>query len=102
MVAKYNITFPLAQDRGHQIARNAGIYAETDPLWDRLSGFGEAAKRPCRPFYVIGQSQRIAYDFTDHVSFDRSINRRELLSEVYAAGQSPGPEPRYRLNLLHR
>lgn len=85
VVARYNITFPLAQDRGHQIARSAGIYAETDPLWDRLSGFEENAPLPA--IYVIGQSQRITYDFTDRY-FDRVINRRELLSEVYTAGQA--------------
>ncbi|WP_346315923.1 redoxin domain-containing protein [Chitinophaga sp. YIM B06452] len=85
VVARYSITFPLAQDRGHQIARSAGIYAETDPLWDRLSGFEENAPLPA--IYVIGQSQRITYDFTDRY-FDRVINRRELLSEVYTAGQA--------------
>lgn len=85
VAAKYDLTFPLALDRNHQIARSAGIYAETDPLWDRLSGFEENAPLPT--VYVIGQSQRITFDYIDHY-FDRNIDRRELLSEVYTAGQA--------------
>ncbi|RPD42612.1 redoxin domain-containing protein [Chitinophaga barathri] len=85
VAAKHNITFPLALDRNHQIDRSAGIYSETDPLWDRLSGFEENAPLPA--IFVIGQSQRITFDFIDRY-FDRSINRRELLSEVYTAGQA--------------
>ena len=84
-LAKHNYTFPLAIDHNHQIARGAGIYAETDPLWDRVSGIEENAPLPA--VYVIGQSQRLTYAFIDHY-FDKEINVRELLSEVYSAGQA--------------
>jgi hypothetical protein len=36
---------------------------------------------------VIGQSQRLTYTFIDHY-FEKEINPRELLSEVYSAGQA--------------
>lgn len=84
-LAKHNYTFPLAIDHNHQIARGAGIYAETDPLWDRVSGIEENAPLPA--VYVIGQSQRLTYTFIDHY-FEKEINVRELLSEVYSAGQA--------------
>lgn len=84
-LAKHKYTFPVAIDHNHQIARGAGIYAETDPLWDRVSGIEENAPLPA--VYVIGQSQRLTYTFIDHY-FDKEINVRELLSEVYSAGQA--------------
>lgn len=84
-LAKHHYTFPLAIDRNHQIARGAGIYAETDPLWDRISGIN--ANAPLPAVYVIGQSQRLTYVAIDHY-FEKKINARELLSEVYRAGQA--------------
>lgn len=84
-LAKHNYTFPLAIDRNHQIARGAGIYTETDPLWDRISGI--EANAPLPAVYVIGQSQRLTYTYVDHY-FEKKINARELLSEVYRAGQA--------------
>lgn len=77
--------FALAYDKDFKIAKSAGIYAETDPLWARLSGFEENAPLPA--VYVLGQSQRIAWAFTDNL-FDRLIPRRELLTAVYTAGQA--------------
>lgn len=77
--------FPLAYDKDYAIAKSAGIYAETDPLWARLSGFEENAPLPAT--YVLGQSQRIAWAFTDPL-FDQRIPRRELLTAVYTAGQA--------------
>lgn len=80
-----NVTFPLAHDRDFHIAKSAGIYAETDPLWARLSGFEENAPLPAA--YVLGQSQRIAWAFVDRL-FDQQVPRRELLTAVYSAGQA--------------
>lgn len=79
------VPFALAYDKDFKIAKSAGIYAETDPLWARLSGFEENAPLPA--VYVLGQSQRIAWAFTDNL-FDRQIPRRELLTAVYTAGQA--------------
>ncbi|WP_341837928.1 redoxin domain-containing protein [Chitinophaga pollutisoli] len=79
------VPFALAYDKDFKIAKSAGIYAETDPLWARLSGFEENAPLPA--VYVLGQSQRIAWAFTDNL-FDRPIPRRELLTAVYTAGQA--------------
>ncbi|RPE12612.1 hypothetical protein EGT74_03425 [Chitinophaga lutea] len=84
LVKKLNLTFPLAIDKGHQIARSAGLYLESDPLWDRVSGIEENAPLPA--VYVIGQSQRISYHFLDHY-LQQSINSRDLLSQVYTTGQ---------------
>lgn len=85
VVSEGGYTFPLAIDHNHQIARSAGLYAESDPLWDRVSGIEENAPPPA--IYVTGQSQHISYVFIDHY-LDRKIEVRELLTEVYNAGQS--------------
>ncbi|WP_109693977.1 redoxin domain-containing protein [Chitinophaga deserti] len=79
------VKFPLAYDKDYRIAKSAGIYAETDPLWARLSGFEENAPLPA--VYVLGQSQRIGWSFTDRL-FDQQIPRRELLTAVYTTGQA--------------
>ncbi len=85
LVKKLNLTFPLAIDKNHQIARSAGLYLESDPLWDRVSGIEENAPPPT--VYVIGQSQYISYAFIDHY-LQQTINSRDLLSQVYSAGQA--------------
>jgi peroxiredoxin len=85
LVKKHQLSFPLAIDKNHQIARSAGLYLESDPLWDRVSGIEENAAFPA--VYVIGQSQRISYHFLDHY-LQNAINARDLLSEVYSAGQA--------------
>lgn len=85
LVKKHGLTFPLASDKGHQIARSAGLYLESDPLWDRVSGIEENAPLPA--VYVIGQSQRISYHFLDHY-LQHSIDTRDLLSQVYSTGQA--------------
>ncbi|MGX5817739.1 redoxin domain-containing protein [Chitinophaga lutea] len=85
LVRQRGLTFPLAIDRNNQIARSAGLYLESDPLWDRVSGIEENAPLPA--IFVIGQSQRISYAFADPY-LDRAVDARELLTEVYAAGQA--------------
>lgn len=85
LVKQHQLTFPLAIDNDHQIARAAGLYRESDPLWDRVSGIEENAPLPA--VYVIGQSQRISYHFLDHY-LQQSINARDLLSQVYTTGQA--------------
>lgn len=85
LIKKNSFTFPLAIDKNHQIARSAGLYLESDPLWDRVSGIEENAPLPA--VYVIGQSQRISYHFLDHY-LQQSINDRELLTQVYTTGQA--------------
>lgn len=85
VMSESGYTFPLAIDHNYQIARSAGLYAESDPLWDRVSGIEENAPPPTA--FVIGQSQHISYVFIDHY-LDRTILVRELLTEVYNAGQA--------------
>ncbi len=85
LVAEHGLTFPLAIDRNYQIAGSAGIYADTDPLWNRISGIEENAPLPA--MYVVDQFRRITYAFTDHY-LNRAVNVRELLTEVYTAGQA--------------
>lgn len=57
------LPFDVVYDAQHRIARKAGIYRESDPIWDRVSGVN--ADVPVPAVYLVTPSLEISYDFTD-------------------------------------
>ncbi|RFS22563.1 hypothetical protein DVR12_12225 [Chitinophaga silvatica] len=56
--------FDIIHDTQHRIARKAGIYSETDPIWGRVSGVNEDVPVPA--VYVLSPSSEINFAFVDH------------------------------------
>ena len=50
-------------DADNAVARQFGVYSETDPIWDRVSGISEDVYVPA--VYVINRFRRITYHFLD-------------------------------------
>ncbi|SEW21610.1 redoxin domain-containing protein [Chitinophaga arvensicola] len=57
------LPFDVVHDAQHRIARKAGIYRESDPIWGRVSGVN--ADVPVPAIYLITPSLEISYDFID-------------------------------------
>lgn len=57
------LPFDVVHDAQHRIARKAGIYRESDPIWGRVSGVN--ADVPVPAAYLITPSLEISYDFVD-------------------------------------
>lgn len=53
----------LVYDADKIVARQFGVYADTDPIWDRISGISEDVYVPA--LYVIDSHQQIRYHFLD-------------------------------------
>ncbi|WP_288425730.1 redoxin domain-containing protein [uncultured Spirosoma sp.] len=53
----------LVYDADKIVAQQFGVYAETDPIWDRISGISEDVYIPA--LYVIDGNQQIRYHFLD-------------------------------------
>lgn len=69
----------LVYDAEKAVAQQFGVYAETDPIWDRISGISEDVYIPA--LYVVDDSQQIRYHFldenfegfTDHVALCNAL-----------------------------
>ncbi|MET3875636.1 redoxin domain-containing protein [Chitinophaga sp. OAE865] len=57
------LPFDVVHDAQHRIARKAGIYRESDPIWGRVSGVN--ADVPVPAAYLITPSLEIGYNFVD-------------------------------------
>lgn len=73
------LPFDVARDAQHRIARKAGIYKETDPIWGRVAGVN--ADVPVPAVYLITPSLEITYSFTD-IYMEHQFSADELLSVV--------------------
>lgn len=71
----------LAYDADNAIARRFGVYSETDPIWDRVSGISEDVYVPA--VYVIDRYRRIQYHFLDE-NFEGLHQQTDILNELYA------------------
>jgi peroxiredoxin len=69
----------LAYDAGNAVARQFGVYSETDPIWDRVSGISEDVYVPA--IYVIDRFQRIRYHFLDE-NFEGFTQSEDLLRAI--------------------
>ncbi|MBC9911390.1 redoxin domain-containing protein [Chitinophaga varians] len=73
------LPFDVARDAQHRIARKAGIYKESDPIWGRVAGVN--ADVPVPAVYLITPSLEITYSFAD-VYLEQKFSVDELLSVV--------------------
>lgn len=58
-----SFSFDIVHDAQHRIARKAGIYRESDPIWGRVSGVN--ADVPVPAVYLVTPSLEISYAFID-------------------------------------
>ncbi len=78
------LPFNIVWDKQHKIASQFGVYAATDPIWDRISGV--EADVPTPAVYVLGPSGKIVFDQVD-LYLEQHIPARDLLSTVYQSRQ---------------
>lgn len=57
------LSFDVVHDAQHRIARKAGIYRESDPIWGFVSGVN--ADVPVPAIYLVTPSLEISYTFVD-------------------------------------
>ncbi|SFE05201.1 Peroxiredoxin [Chitinophaga sp. CF118] len=81
---KLQLPFAIISDLHNHIAKKAGIYSSTDPIWDRVSGINADVAIPA--IYVLTPSLKITYASVD-AWFEKGLSSRELLSAVYTASQ---------------
>lgn len=81
---KQPLPFASIHDQHQHIAAKAGIYSATDPIWDRVAGI--EADVPVPAVYVVTPGFKITYSDVD-LWFEKTLQRRELLSAVYDASQ---------------
>jgi peroxiredoxin len=82
--ADLQLPFATIWDQHNHIARKAGIYAASDPIWNRISGINEDVPTPA--IYVLTPSLKIIYGTVDKW-LENPLSERELLSAVYDASQ---------------
>ncbi|QJB34852.1 redoxin domain-containing protein [Chitinophaga oryzae] len=73
------LPFDVVRDVQHRIARKAGIYKESDPIWGRVAGVN--ADVPVPAVYLVTPSLEITYSFAD-VNLEHRFSADELLSVV--------------------
>jgi peroxiredoxin len=78
--AALQLPFASIWDQQFQIARKAGIYSPSDPIWDRLSGVNEDVPTPA--IYVLTPSLKIAYSSVD-LYMEKTLEKRDILTSVY-------------------
>jgi len=76
------LPFASVWDQHNHIARKAGVYSPSDPIWDRISGVNEDVPTPA--IYVLTPSLKITYSAVD-LYLERSLDKRDVLSAVYEA-----------------
>jgi len=81
---QFQLPFATIFDQHNHIAKKAGIYSPTDPIWDRVAGIEADVAIPA--VYVLTPSLKVAYAAADNW-FEKGLATREILSAVYAAGQ---------------
>lgn len=82
--AQYQLPFATIFDQYNGIAKKAGLYATTDPIWDRVAGI--EADVPVPGIYVLTPSLKIVYASVDKW-FDQPFAKEALLEALEAASQ---------------
>ncbi|MFT4032279.1 MAG: redoxin domain-containing protein [Siphonobacter sp.] len=80
LVNQHDFDFNLAYDWHNQIARSFGVYSDTHPLWERVSGISDDAYIPA--IYVISRQRQLVFDFVDE-NLALTCDSRSLLSAIY-------------------
>jgi peroxiredoxin len=81
---QFQLPFATIFDQHNHIAKKAGIYSSTDPIWDRVAGIEADVATPA--VFVLTPSLKVAYATVDNW-FDKGLPAKDVLSAVYAAGQ---------------
>jgi len=69
----------LVYDADNAVARRFGVYSETDPIWERVSGISEDVYVPA--VYVIDRFRRIQYHFLDE-NFEGFDHQTDVLDAL--------------------
>ena len=80
----FQLPFATIYDQHHHIAKKAGIYSSTDPIWDRVSGVEADVAIPA--VYVLTPSLKVTYAAAD-AWFEHSLPSKEILAAIYEASQ---------------
>jgi peroxiredoxin len=80
----YQLPFATIFDQHNHIAKKAGIYSATDPIWDRVAGIEADVAIPA--VYVLTPSLKVTYASTD-AWFEHSLPSKDILSAIYEASQ---------------
>ncbi|MCW3462837.1 peroxiredoxin family protein [Chitinophaga nivalis] len=73
------LPFDIVWDEENRLAKKAGIYLESDPVWGRVSGID--ADVPVPAVYLVTPSLQITYDFAD-IFFQQEFQPEVLLSHI--------------------
>jgi len=93
MIRYFEVDFNIVVDPDNQIATKFGLYSETAPVWDRISGISEEVPVPAT--FVVNQSGSIIYHTIDE-DFDKPFSPTEVLGAVFAAASRVPYTNRYR------
>ena len=80
----FQLPFATIHDQHNHIAKKAGIYSATDPIWDRVSGVEADVAIPA--VYVLTPSLKVTYASVD-AWFENTLPVRDILSAIYEASQ---------------
>jgi peroxiredoxin len=83
-VSLSQLPFATIFDQHQHIAKKAGIYSTTDPIWDRVAGIEADVAVPA--VYVLTPSLKIVYASTD-TWFENGLPASELIAAVYEASR---------------
>ncbi|WP_291911462.1 redoxin domain-containing protein [Chitinophaga sp. CB10] len=78
-VNKQEIPFDVVYDRDFAIARKAGIYKQSDPIWGFVAGVNEDVPVPA--VYIITPALEIRYAFADKY-LEHQLQPAELLAAI--------------------
>lgn len=84
LIDQYGLTFDIIHDKDNAVAAKLGIYQESAPLWDRVSGINENVPTPAT--YVVNPAKNIVYGGSD-TWLQQPFKNDELLQALeYAVG----------------
>lgn len=78
----FNIGFNLLADPEQKVAKSLGLYHETYPVWDYVSGISEEVPVPAT--IVINTQEKVVYSTVD-ANFDKPFQPTEMLAAVFGA-----------------
>jgi peroxiredoxin len=86
LIEEHGLTFDIIHDKDNAVAEKLGLYHESAPLWDKVSGINENVPTPAT--YVVNPAKNVVYGSADSFLQQR-LNSTELLEALaYAAGSN--------------
>lgn len=84
VTGELQLPFASIWDQHNHIARKAGIYSPSDPIWDRLAGIEEDV--PVPGIFVLTPSLKITYSAVDKW-LSNEFSKKDLLAAVDRASR---------------